>query len=86
MNTTLEMLQDISEYRESKDLKSSPISAGIINQLNDFEEQNVIARGTRKQTRLENSTTAAEFYTQIINPFLLAFLLDCIQYVIHCSS
>ena len=43
LNTTLEMLQDISENPESKHLKSSQISAEIINQLNDFEEQNVIS-------------------------------------------
>ena len=63
LNTTLEMLQDISENPESKHLKSSQISAEIINQLNDFEEQNVISRGKRKRRRVENSTTAAEIHT-----------------------
>ena len=43
LNTTLEMLQDISKEPESKHLKSSQISAEIINQLNNFEEQNVIS-------------------------------------------
>ena len=43
LNTTLEMLQDMSENPESKHLKSSQISAEIINQLNNFEEQNVIS-------------------------------------------
>ena len=33
LNTTLEMLQDISKEPESKHLKSSQISAEIINQL-----------------------------------------------------
>ena len=68
LNTTLEMLQDIPENLERKHLKSSQISAEIINQLNDFEEQNKISRGTRKRARVENSTTAAEFHTQIIKP------------------
>ena len=48
LNTTLEMLQDISKNRESKHLKSSEISAEIMNQLNNFEEQNLISRGTHK--------------------------------------
>ena len=74
LNTTLEMLQDISENLESKHLKSSQISAEMINQLNDFEEQNVISWGTRKRARVENSTTAAEFHTQMIKPFLLALI------------
>ena len=43
LNTTLEMLQDISQNPESKHLKSSQSSAEIINQLNNFEEQNVIS-------------------------------------------
>ena len=85
LNTTLEMLQDISENLESKHLKSSQISAEIINQLNDFEEQNVISRGTRKRARVENSTTAAEFHTQIIKPFLLA-LIDEIKGAFDMSS
>ena len=85
LNTTLEMLQDISKTRESKHLKSSQISAEIINQLNDFEEQNVISRGTRKRERVENSITAAEFHTQIIKPFLLA-LIDEIKDAFDMSS
>ena len=66
-------------------MKSSQISAEIINQLNDFEEQNAISRGTRKRARVENSTTAAEFHTQIIKPFLLA-LIDEIKGAFDMSS
>ena len=85
LNSNLEMSQDISENLESKHLKRSQISAEIINQLNDFQEQNAISRGTRKRARVENSTTAAGFYTQIIKSFLLA-LIDEIQGAFDMSS
>ena len=73
LNTILEMLQDISEKPESKHLKSYQISVEIINQLNNFEEQNVISQGTRKQARVENSTTAAEFHS---NHQTISFSID----------